>query len=44
MKGKFLCVMEQYDRETEQKLNEIQNLLKYNGLSLLNSFITGNII
>jgi len=30
MKDKFLCVMAQYDRETEQKLKEIQNLLKGN--------------
>jgi len=28
MEGKFLCVMAQYDRETEQKLKEIQNLSK----------------
>jgi 2'-5' RNA ligase len=31
MKDKFLCVMAQYDMETEQKLKEIQNLLKEKG-------------
>ncbi|MFL0270136.1 2'-5' RNA ligase family protein [Candidatus Clostridium radicumherbarum] len=31
MKDKFLCVMAQYDMETEQKLKEIQNLLADNG-------------
>ena len=31
MKDKFVCVMAQYDMETEQKLKEIQNLLAYNG-------------
>jgi len=31
MKDKFLCVMAQYDIETEYKLKEIQNLLADNG-------------
>ena len=31
MKDKFLCVMAQYDMETEQKLKEIQKLLLDNG-------------
>lgn len=31
MEDKFLCVMAQYDMETEQKLKEIQNLLKEEG-------------
>lgn len=31
MKDKFLCVMAQYDRETELKLKEIQKLLLDNG-------------
>ena len=31
MEDKFLCVMAQYDTETEQKLNEIQKLLADKG-------------
>jgi 2'-5' RNA ligase len=31
MKDKFLCVMAQYDKETELKLKEIQKLLSDNG-------------
>ncbi|WP_346961864.1 2'-5' RNA ligase [Clostridium sp.] len=31
MKDKFLCVMAQYDKETELKLKEIQKLLLNNG-------------
>lgn len=31
MKDKFLCVMAQYDEETEQKLKKIQNILLDNG-------------
>lgn len=31
MKGKFLCVMAQYDEETEQKLKKIQKILLDNG-------------
>jgi 2'-5' RNA ligase len=31
MKDKFLCVMAQYDKETELKLKEIQKLLSNNG-------------
>ena len=31
MKDKFLCVMAQYDKEAQQKLKEIQNILADNG-------------
>lgn len=31
MKDNFLCVMAQYDEETEQKLKKIQNILSDNG-------------
>ena len=31
MKDKFLCVMAQFDIETEQKLKELQQILKDNG-------------
>jgi 2'-5' RNA ligase len=31
MKDKFLCVMAQYDKETQLKLKELQKLLKDNG-------------
>lgn len=33
MKDKFLCVLAQYDMETEQRLKEIQKLLKSNGFT-----------
>lgn len=33
MKDKFLCVMAQYDMETEQRLKEIAKLLKNSGFT-----------
>jgi hypothetical protein len=33
MKDKFLCVMAQYDSETERKLKELQKLLLDNGFA-----------
>lgn len=33
MADKFLCVMAQYDKETEQKLKKIQKILTDNGFA-----------